>query len=430
MNNLGGEIEFIIESGQSHYKGTKSFGIISYPRDNYVRSFKFIGNKSVVYYKYKENFKSSINENWDNRVFYKVKYATDNLWEFKEFKYFDKNLNEYKKINSIHHKGKLKAISKNDLGSFLLLKDVEFNNGIIKSNFYFKDSNLFAILFRFQDKENFYSIEFSLKDLKDNIRLVQKVNGSSSIVKSDTLVLSLDTWYRLSIIMENDLVKVYLQTNHIRENKKIFETDLPDISRGSIGFASNGNYESYINGIEINEYIPHSVENRNDNREKDSINKRTWVDYLKKVDPKNVKKFCKEIFLNESEEEITRCKMPQNFCKIKCDDYIPTTENILNFQCYKNCVQKIKGNDEEVKKKETYKPKIGDMIDFKAKGSSKYSAGKIISGRIKKTNKNIEIFAVSYITDAGEQKVEICQFPNKMQKIKKCASELPKRKDC
>ena len=114
---------------------------------------------------------------------------------------------------------------------------------------------------------------------------------------------------------------------------------------------------------------------------------------------------------------------------MKCDDYIPSIENILNFNCYKDCFGKIKTSDNEVKTtKDSWKPKIGDRIDFLPKGLIKYSAATIISGQTKKTNKKIEIYTISYLTPDGEQKTAIAEFPN--PQIKKCGAELPKRKDC
>merc|ERR1712032_283577 len=206
---------------------------------------------------------------WDIKQFNPVKDVKDNKWEYIDFTYTDKNLNQDIKTRTIHHQGKMKGLSKNDLGSFLILKDVEWNNGLIKSNFYFKDSNLFAFLFRFSDQNNFYSIEFDPKEVRDNVRLVVKSNGSSKTIKQATLVLSLITWYRTTIIITNDNIKVFIQTDNIRENKPIFETNLEDNARGTIGYASNGNYESYIDGIVVDDYIPHESN-------KDDKNRRSW----------------------------------------------------------------------------------------------------------------------------------------------------------
>ena len=422
MNDKGGELEFMIESGQAYYKGTRSFGIISRSRDAYVRSFKFIGAKSRIFYKFKEDYNNAITAKWDIKQFNPVKEAKDNLWEYVDFTYLDKNTNEQKKTKTIHHKGRMRGLSKNDLGTFLILKDVEWNNGLIKSNFYFKDSNIFAFLFRFQDQNNFYSIEFDPKEIRDNVRLVVKTNGSSKTVKQTTLVLSLATWYRTTVITTNDNIKVFIQTDNIRENKPIFEANLEDNARGTIGYASNGNYESYINGIVVDDYIPH------ESNKLDDKNRRSWKGYLKHCEPKVIKKFCTKLFKGD-EEENQRCRMPSNYCKMKCDDFIPAIENILNFHCYKDCFAKIltEGNDVKVKK-DSWKPKIGDRIDFLPKGLKKYSASTIISAQTKKTNKKIEIYTVTYLTPDGAQKTTTAEFPS--PQIKKCGTELPKRKDC
>lgn len=424
MNDRGGELEFTIEAGQNYYKGTKSFGIISKSRDAYVRSFKFIGAKSAVFTRFKDNFENAITSKYDIKQFNPVKDPKDNIWEYIDFTYKDKDSNEDKKVKTIHHKGKMSGESKNDLGSFLIKKDIEFNNGQVKSNFYFRDSKEFAFLFRFEDRNNFYYIEFDPSTVRDNIRLIAKVNGTSKTVKTYTMVLSIDTWYRVTIIMVNEKIKVFIQTQHIRENKPIFDLVMDEIARGTIGYASNGNYETYITGVEIDDYVPHTS-NKGDEK-----NKRSWVSYLKHVEPKVVKKFCKGLF-GQNDEENRRCKMPANFCKMKCDDYIPVTENILNFQCYNDCKNKINKKDSEIKVKKdgSWLPKIGDRVDFLPKGLKKYSAGTIISAQSKKRGKKtIENFTITFLTPDGEQKTETAEFPSKQ--IKKCGTELPKRKDC
>merc|ERR1711957_172974 len=356
------------------------------------------------------------------KQFNPVKEAKDNLWEYIDFTYLDKNTNENKKTKTIHHKGKMRGLSKNDLGSFLILKDVEWHGGIIKSNFLFKDSNLFAFLFRFADQNNFYSIEFEPKELRDNVRLVVKSNGSSKTIKQTTLTLSLATWFRTTVIITNDNIKVFIQSDNIRENKPIFEANVDDNSRGTIGYASNGNYETYIDGIVVDDYTPHESNKMNEK------NRRSWKGYLKHVEPKAVKKFCSSLF-GGNEEENQRCRMPSNYCKMKCDNYIPYIENILNFHCYKDCFAKILTKDSDVQvKKNSWKPKIGDKIDFLPKGLKKYSASTIISAQTKKSNKKIEVLTITYLTAEGEQKTTSAEFPS--EQIKKCGTELPKRKDC
>lgn len=422
MNDRGGELEFMIEAGQNYYKGTQSFGIISKSRDEYVRSFKLIGAKSAIFYKFKEDYNNAITAKYNIKQFNAVKDAKDNIWEYIEFTYKDKTSNEDKKVKTIHHKGKMAGESKNDLGTFLILKDVEFNNGQVKSNFYFRDTKEFAFLFRFQDQNNFYFIEFDPSTVRDNIRINAKVNGTTKTVKTETIVLSIDTWYRVTIIMVNEKIKIFIQCDHIRENKPIFDLKMEEISRGTIGFASNGNYETYINGVEIDDFVPHTV-NKSDER-----NKRSWINYLKHVEPKSVKKFCKNIFKGDDEQN-RRCMLPANYCKMRCDDYIPVIENILNFHCFKDCEKKIDQKGSEVKvKKNSWKPKIGDRVDFLPEGSKKFSAGTIISAQTKKSNKKIEVFTITFLTPDGEQKSGSAEFPG--DKIKKCGTQLPKRKDC
>ncbi len=64
INDKGVEVEFLIEGQQSFFKGTKSFGITSLPKDVYNRSFRFIGNKTAVYFRYDEDFNGNLKEKW------------------------------------------------------------------------------------------------------------------------------------------------------------------------------------------------------------------------------------------------------------------------------------------------------------------------------------------------------------------------------
>jgi hypothetical protein len=419
MSDLGGELEFMIEAGQSFYKGTKSFGIISKARDAYVRSYKFLGSKTAIFYKYKEDYKNIITKK------YKIRQPADtknNVWEYTKLTYLDKDTNSDANTQTIHHKGNVKGKGSGEFGTFITLKDAEWNNGIIQSNLYFKECDIFALLFRFQDRRNFYSVEFEPLKLIDNVRLVSRVNGNSKIVSNKTFKLNLLTWYRTSIVMINDKIQVFIQTDNIRENKPVFELSIEDISRGTIGFGANGLDDIYINGIVIDQYSPH-LSPKGENK-----NKRSWTGYLKHVEPKTVKHFCKSIF-RDNESEIESCRKPANYCKMKCDDYIPTIENILNFNCFKDCSNKIIKSDSEIKVRTvTWKPNIGDRVDYKADGLQNYCAGTIISGQTKATDKSVEIFTITYITPEGETKTSSEEFPSDL--IKKCGEELPKRKDC
>lgn len=419
MSDLGGETEFVIEAGQSNYSGSKSFGVISKVREAYVRSFKFLGPKTAIYFKFKDDFLDSIDKK------YKINAPTntkDDKWQYANLEYLDKETNLNKKVMAIHHKGNAKGNGSGDFGTFIKLKDVEFNNGIIQANLFFKETDVFAFLFRYLDKRNFYTLEFEPLKLNDNVRLVARVNGNSKIVGNHTQRLNLLTWYRLSIIMENDKITVFIQTDNIRENKPVFETNIGDIARGTIGFASNGNDDTYINGISIDQHHPHALEKKN------LKNKRSWIDYLKHVDTKHIKVFCKNTF-KQNDVENASCRQPINFCRMKCDDYIPTIENILNFNCFKDCTTKMIKQDSEVAvKKIEWKPSIGDRVDFKSKEMKDWAAGTIISATTKGDDKNVDVYTISYITPEGETKTNKEEFPS--PGIKKCGEELPKRKDC
>ena len=60
-------------------------------------SEKFIGPKSAIFYKFKDDYEGSIEKKYDIKQFNPVTDAKDNLWEYVDFTYTDKNLNENKK---------------------------------------------------------------------------------------------------------------------------------------------------------------------------------------------------------------------------------------------------------------------------------------------------------------------------------------------
>lgn len=50
-----------------------------------------------------------------------------------------------------------------------------------------------------------------------------------------------DKWYRIQVEYNFEIVKVFIQTEQIREHKVLFNRKLKGLHRGTIGFATNGN---------------------------------------------------------------------------------------------------------------------------------------------------------------------------------------------
>ena len=165
------------------------------------------------------------------------------------------------------------------------------------------------------------------------------------------------------------------------------------------------------------------------NKKFDSSNKRTWNVIIKHSEPKEVKKFCQNNFKTEV-EEFNRCLQPQYFCRLKCDDYVPVEENILNFNCVKDCIKKILSQTNEYKEDKTeWSPKIHEKIDFLPKGEKTYRIGKIDSLKeITLKNKKIKTYFVVYADSAGNNIRAKLTFPT--NRIAKCSTKLILRNDC
>jgi len=420
LNDLGGEIEILIDGPQTFFKATKSFGIVSKQKDAYVRSFRFVGVKSSIFYKYKEDFSGRLTDNWEIQVTANVEKKEENNWSFEEKKL--KIFNEEKPVKYIIHRGQIKSKVKNTYGSLIFLKNAQWSNGRVKANFMFKDKRTFALLFKFVDANNYYSLEFNPESEKTGLTLISRVEGTVKQIDIKPLKLNTDVWYRVEILMKNEKIIIKIQNDIIREKKTYFALNMEQISRGTIAFATNGNNQFYINGIEIDDYIPHSGNKINPK------NKRTWIELLKKTDDKSKKKFCQETY--SVKNEIRRCVEPQFYCRLKCDEQIPTIENILNFNCFRDCVKKIKANHNDFNVQKTpWAPKLGEKIDFLPKNEKDFKPAAISSIKEKKVKgKLVKTYLITYFDEAGNSLKASSPFPDKS--IVKCSEKLKIRKDC
>jgi hypothetical protein len=417
LNDLGGEIEFLIDGPQSFYKGTKSFGIISSSEDSYIRSFKFVGVKSAIFYKFKEDYQGKIYEKWDNYISSFAKGS--NSWSYEE-NFIEIN-GERKKMSYIKHKGDIKTNIKNGFGSLISLKNAQWSSGRIKANFLLYNKNSFSLFFKYANRNNYYSLQFDPSLTGKNINLVERIEGSIQVIESKSIKLNLNTWYRIEIIMSNDNITINMQNDSIREKKMIFKRLLDKIARGTIAFASNGNDDLLINGVEIDDY-------QNQSSDWGIKNRRSWIELLKHSNERSKKLYCMKTYRHEK-TEIDSCLIPQNYCKLKCDEYIPETENILNFSCWKDCIQKIRIEKNEIKVEKSFDPQINDKVDFVPKGNSSYRPGIIVDRKYKSLDngeKQVKYF-VSF-NDGIENSTQGVFMSEK--RLFKCSTILLARNDC
>lgn len=424
INDHGGELEIVIEGSQNFYKGTKSNGIISQPREAYNRSFRFVGNKNALFHRYTEDFKGSLinkyeinpeENSFDNKLDY---------WSFKEIEL----QTEKKKIKAISHTGTIKSKMSDSYGSIISLKKAKFRDGRIRVNFLIKDLNTFAILFRYNDKNSYYAIQFDPKSDKNNLKFISKVEGNFNILETKSFEISVEKWYRLVIVMNNDKFLVNMQNDISRESKILFKIKNEELASGSIGFAVNGNSDLVLAGIKIDE-----GNNNNHTSGKNNLtnkNRRSFRYLMKLLGPKERGSFCKKLWGKYNPQEVATCMIPFNYCKLKCDDEVSEIENLINFKCIRECSRTLsfQKNNIKVQAKE-WIPKVNEKIDFKPKNENLYVPAQILSKKTKaKAAKQETMINVQFVKADGNTYTESVKFPS--PSIKPCGIMLEKRKDC
>lgn len=348
--------------------------------------------------------------------------STSNSWSYV-------NDNEFvldglkQKMRAILHTGKISNKSPTDFGSWIHLKNGDWANGKIKFNFLMYDIKPFAVLFRYQDKDNYYALEFSAEG-QDNVKFFKNVNGGVNMVGAKTVKLLTGKFYRVVIILDYDKIKIKLQSHIIRQHKMLFFKEvLNGLSRGSMGFATRGNSNLYLNGISVDEYKP----NRKD---KFANNKRSWHSLLKFLRTKQRKIFCNDYF-NLMKKEIPRCMEIHNYCRIRCDKLISTVESILNFSCQRDCVRTantLESKTDELSrlgKRGQWVPKPKEKIDFLPRGETTFRMAFVKS--IERKEKKL-VVTVEYLVDGKNTSVSEVNFPS--NNLKRCGQALTARQDC
>ena len=421
LSDKGGEISFMIEGSMSSYKKSKGFGIQSLSKGAHVRSFKFLGHKSAVSYKWSEDYTPKFKDKWSIITHSNAINSLSNFWSYKiDYNFIHEG--KAQKLMAIKHSGIVNVKNTNEYGSWIILKNADFANGKIKFNILLVDDNPMAVLLRYVDKENYYAVEFGTSTIS-NVKLIERVDGNSKVIAAKSQKLLVDKWYRVVITLDFNNIKISLQSHKIRTHKIIFEKNLKSLSRGTLGFATKGNKKFYINGISIDEH-------KKNNDEKYENNRYSWNDLLRSINKKQRKIYCKELF-NYLKDEIERCIEIHNFCQIKCDSYFPRKENILNFSCTRDCVKRaniLESNTDklsELLKNDIWVPKIKEKCDYRLPGENFYRMG--IITEITQIGRKTRI-RLKYMQDGNNYSKAEIFYPNK--NLKRCGEELTARTDC
>ena len=222
------------------YEKSNAFGIASKEYGPSIRSFRFLGEKSAIYFHYTEDFSGNFEDKWEVVKHPNPVKGTSDSWNF----FVDpKNLNskgELEKIEGIKHTGDITAKNEFNYGSWAVLKNAEWANGTVKFNMLLRSNKPIALFFRYKDQNNYYSLIFNQSLQINNIILATKIEGNDKSIKSRTQRLKLNTWYRITVDCNFDDVKITMQTDNIREHKVLFEQKLEGLHRGTIAFAAKG----------------------------------------------------------------------------------------------------------------------------------------------------------------------------------------------
>jgi hypothetical protein len=384
LSDKGGEIEFIIEGEQSSFKSTKGFGVISKPKESYIRSFRFLGQKSTLSVKFHEDYKGKIIEKWSQHVEIAATDKEKDSWEY--VKENRQSKGQFETFQAIHHTGVARVDMEYGFASWVILKNAEFANGVVKFNIKALDMEPFGVVFRYVDPENYYAIQFNIKDHRTNIRLIAKVNSSLRVLESKYLImLQPDAWFRCTLILNYEEMKFLMQQETAREHKLVFTKPIKELQRGSFGIASNGNNNVYFSGVSVEDYKPGQI-----GKTLGNISKiRTFEEMIKKTHSRDIKSFCGEVYLKPS-RDFDRCKQPHSFCQTKCDSLVPyVQEGIINFRCFRDCVKAVNNNN--LGKLEITQPNItsgkwepveGEKIDLLVKGTTFYRPGKVTNTKM------------------------------------------------
>lgn len=163
----------------------------------------------------------------------------------------------------------------------------------------------------------------------------------------------------------------------------------------------------------------------------DDSNRRTWKSILKETDHGHRKLYCSDLF-SEDRLNMNRCMEPHIYCKYRCNGEISNIENVLNFNCWFDCV---KGAAAEPVKSPIQKaipvnylqyfPKVNDKCDYKPSGKSTY-----YSATVKELTKkgNAQFAQIDYVVENGEKRSIFVQYPT--SSLLECGKGLTVRTDC
>lgn len=417
----GGEIEFMITGQQNLFKGSIRFGVTSVEEDGNIRGFTFVGSKSALAYKFKEDYSGKIENKWE--ILTNPNAIDKNKVEFR----YERS----ESMQAIIYNGIASESNLNSFAAMIILKNADFVNGTIKFNLRTigKDTSPFGVIFRYHDVNNFYGIIFNMKEKDMNVKLISNLNSTYSVIKQSSFSqLDSEIWLRCTLVLEFETLKFFVQGEKQSGSKHLFTENIKEFSRGSIGFGVNGIQSFIMEGIEIQDLKPVKVESE-----------RTFIGRLGKINQEIIQKYCHDNFRDESEQAVLSCSEPHQYCSFKCDQLVnQKIEGILNYKCYKECLVKVKEANSKLLGESgsvpltKWMPKKGLKVDYMYESGHYTSATVIDVGNDSSASSELGspnlIVTLEYRDISGTTTTAEVYFPD--DSILQCGSKLSQRIDC
>lgn len=224
LTNRGGEIQIMIESGQSLYPSISRNGIKSEKRGNYLRSFRVLGDKSVACNFFKEKYNpANIWANWREEEGRGTVMGPAS-WTF--------NSNPSSYGLAIRQSSFISGSDFN-YGSSLIYKNFDCADAEFRVNVYMTNSNMGIIYFRYFDSNNFYALELNSPGGRDKIKLVKKIAGNGKVLAGSVDAILPRVWYRFKIVYKEDRIMVFRQTGNLRNMDILITANDDELQRGN-----------------------------------------------------------------------------------------------------------------------------------------------------------------------------------------------------
>jgi len=197
-------------------------------------------------------------------------------------------------------------------GSILKNKNFDCNDGIMRVNVYFETVGNAAIMFRYYDEANWYSLELNTPNRK-KLRLVKKDEGEAEELISQDVYFSAGVWYRFIIVFHESNIQVWMQTGNLRNIERIFNVEDAAVQRGTVAIATNEFNGIYFDGISVSHYDTDIGIS-----DPTASKKRVWDQCLVEASKLHRQKFCKGIY-GVYAAGVKKCSKLYNYCEQCCD---------------------------------------------------------------------------------------------------------------